>query len=394
MQTEEVLREKREPRQYKLASLSDMDWADMDLYREVFTATRDQLPAILRPKTSQELDRLMFFGIDHRAVEHQFWIFEHALTIDSLPVSSLCVWIDAAPELAYVVLKQFDPTATPLNDIWRTEIGSGVLRAVIRSATTFGIASLVALEKLKPIISTIDASEYAETLYLASLCVRGTDLARETLLVLNDVRSDEPRYADKQLLAVVADRAEEAFDECPLYEDGAVHRRAKGILTKLDRPPDAEDLTLASADIRVDKPSTIRLHSHVRVQAANAPDGPHVHRMLLDGVVKQAMRGTVKIQVLQPLPPEFKDMDWDLYDAGSVATARAMLDAVAKLATDGRECCELADLITEADGADPPIIPTSMPAWEDDRLNESQLAAVNSIDSPLALIWGPPGAQF
>ncbi|KAH7094136.1 P-loop containing nucleoside triphosphate hydrolase protein [Auriculariales sp. MPI-PUGE-AT-0066] len=396
VQTEEILRDKRDPRHYQLSTLREVDWADRDDLREVFTAEQGDIARILEGKTTEELDRIVSFGVQHRAEHHLFWIFEFALERHPTLESSAFIWMDESPELAYAVLKRVDPSEHPDHPIWSNgPLPLAVIRNIIRGASKFGIASLVALEKLKGIISSLPVEDYAELLYLAAICVRGTDVAREVLLVLHDVRSDVPRYTERQLLALVTDRAEEAFDECPLYENGAVHRRAKGILTRLVRSPDAEDLSSVSADIRVDRPSTIRLHSHVRLQAANAPDGPHVERLSLDGVVSVAARGQLRIKISQPLPPEFRDMDWDLYDAGSVATTRAMLDAVVKLATEGRACCRLADLIMssnddviEDDFSDIP----PLPEWSENvRLNASQQAAVNSVDAPLSLIWGPPG---
>ena len=80
------------------------------------------------------------------------------------------------------------------------------------------------------------------------------------------------------------------------------------------------------------------------------------------------------------------------------ATAKAMLDAVGRLVNDGRVCCAFSNLIvgehesrssgqTGEDGADEDIEGD----LDEDGLNPNQVRAVESSDSPLALIWGPPG---
>lgn len=216
---------------------------------------------------------------------------------------------------------------------------------------------------------------------------------RETLLVLHEQRGDDIRFSERQILAVACDRAEEALDTCPMDDSGNVRRNSKGVRTQLSTPADVTDPKTVRAEVRVDRPSSIRLHSHVRIQSASAAEGPHVDRPVLSGIVIEAPRGELKIRVLDPLPPEFADMDWFLYDAGSVATTNAMLDAVKRLTEEGYQCCELADIIMGSEALELPLEPVSAP-WVDEALNDSQLAAVNSVDAPLSLIWGPPGQSL
>jgi hypothetical protein len=75
-----------------------------------------------------------------------------------------------------------------------------------------------------------------------------------------------------------------------------------------------------------------------------------------------------------------------------------MLDAVGRLVNDGRVCCAFSNLIVgkhqnktggqaDEDDADRDIDGD----LDEDGLNPNQVRAVESCDSPLALIWGPPG---
>ena len=77
------------------------------------------------------------------------------------------------------------------------------------------------------------------------------------------------------------------------------------------------------------------------------------------------------------------------------ATAKAMLDAVGKLVRDGPICCAFDNLIVgnhqgdtkgRVDGED-----GDGDNLDEDGLNQNQVRAVESSESPLALIWGPPG---
>ncbi|EJD42902.1 RNA-directed RNA polymerase [Auricularia subglabra TFB-10046 SS5] len=392
VQTEEVLRETKEPRHYQLASLAGYDWTTQPSFANVFSAPRDRISPLLRDRSLQDLDDLMSFAVSHRADEHVFWIFEHLLSRNPFPVSNVLSWIITVPELCYVVLKRFEfETETP-HAAW-DDLGFTVLRGIIRCATVFGIASLVALEKLGKYIAALQVQDYADLMYLAANCVRGQELARELLLVLHEQRGDSSLYYERQILTVACDRMEEAFDKCPCDDAGRVRRRDKGIRTRLSTSADDVGATIVKADVRVDKPSTVRLHSHVRIQAELAADGPHVHRLVLDGVVIEAPRGELKIKLFGPLPPELPDMDWDIFDAGSVATTKAMLDAIVKLRAEGKGCCALAPLIDGTAGNEGGFDQsTNVHPWENDgHLNEGQLAAVKSVESPLSLIWGPPG---
>lgn len=73
-----------------------------------------------------------------------------------------------------------------------------------------------------------------------------------------------------------------------------------------------------------------------------------------------------------------------------------MMDAVGRLVSDGPVCCSFSSLIvgkhsgskTDGDEADRDVDGD----LDEDGLNPNQVRAVESSDSPLALIWGPPGA--
>ena len=76
---------------------------------------------------------------------------------------------------------------------------------------------------------------------------------------------------------------------------------------------------------RVDAPSSIRLHSHVRLRAASKPEKGDFETPMMDGIVTVMQAGEVRISLVHTPPPEYASMEWYLYDAGSVGTRQVQL---------------------------------------------------------------------
>jgi hypothetical protein len=173
------------------------------------------------------------------------------------------------------------------------------------------------LEKLAKSIGAMDLDqlEYIDILMLSSL---SKQLVQEVLLVLNDCRlqhSPEAAYGHKHALGVVFDRAEEAAGECPCNDDGRPRKKQKV-------PPSHAKVTFALITRKTGKNcdharTSIRLHSHVRLQAASKAENRWLEAPIMDGVVTQASKGELKVNLFHPGPPEMEVMDWNLYDAGS-----------------------------------------------------------------------------
>ncbi len=126
-------------------------------------------------------------------------------------------------------------------------------------------------------------------------------------------------YAHKQGLAVAFDRAQEAADGCPCDDDGQIKRQRSApavvpLLPVNDHPFDVV------AHVRVDSPSTVRLHSHVRFRAASKPEKGVGESVILDGLVTLSESGEIRVSLVHRPPPEFARMQWYLYDVGSVGT--------------------------------------------------------------------------
>ena len=108
--------------------------------------------------------------------------------------------------------------------------------------------------------------------------------------------------------------------------------------------------------------------------------------------------GEIVLDVLQPLPPEFATVDWQMYPAGGVVTSKAMLEAIRRLAVEGRECCRFKDIIFSEPEAQVEDNTAAIPAEQEgvldltSPLNDSQKAAVAATAlGRMSLIWGPPG---
>lgn len=416
---------------YARNSLKDFDWKEKEGWKEIFTQKQDQVMENLQTQDAESLHDLMEFALRYHEEERAFWIFNAMLTRDPPASATAITWLAQYPHLVFNLLHSFLPSDGALpNDLG--ELRLGVLEAVVNSANDVPMASLVALEKLQHDIGELDVLHYAKLIWLASITVRARQTFQEILLVLSELRekyTSRPSllYTQKQLLHVAFERAEEAFENCRCDAQGRpTMQRRPPLRVDLHRPrkkthptaviepnnqvqedsnndsPEHFDRStrnpIVVADIRVDTPSTIRLHSHVRLTAASKPEKQNAlwKREILDGVVKQSFRGEAEIELYHFPPPEYESMKWNLYDAGSTATARAVTDAIIRLESDKYEACAFHAIITGSPQAEiigveyEPVI-TEGQQWSDS-FNESQRKAIASACiSQLSLIWGPPG---
>ncbi|TDL18253.1 hypothetical protein BD410DRAFT_793437 [Rickenella mellea] len=161
------------------------------------------------------------------------------------------------------------------------------------------MASLVALEKISSEVKELRLKDYIDIVTLASLSVRARNLSdnawlvQEILLVLDETRrplrnsSSAQDYIHQHVLAVAFDLAEEAAEECPCDIKGNILRNKRPgtapTRAPLIRCQDKPHQVIAH--VRVDAPSSLRLHSHVRLQAASKPERVFIERAVLDGLV-------------------------------------------------------------------------------------------------------------
>lgn len=379
--------------------------------------------AVLHASSMHTLMDVLSFAKYHRAETQIFWVFNavlQAFSSDSLEDLTACM--DEYPPLAYAALKQLlDNADVTLERAVRARLAIAVTQQVIRCANDFGVAALVALEKLAQEVSELELPTYCELLWSACHCIRAPQLVQEVLLVLNDCRESAQmgsplrRYVHKHALGVVFDRMEDAGDTCPCDEAGRPKRqRISPVGAKLrpaaaapdEAPPDETSTPqLVVADIRVDTPTPVRIHSHVRLLLSSPAEHSTLPAAVLDALVVKATRGELTMHVLQPLPPEYRQVNWRLYNAGSVATSKAMLDALQRFAVDGMECCRFSDIISgSAEHAAAAVQREDAGAEEEEEgegdaaaslpssLNASQREAVlSSRLGRMSLIWGPPG---
>jgi regulator of nonsense transcripts 1 len=383
--------------------------------------TRETIYQSLRDRGLGDVELILTLSLEYHSEDELFYAFQHLVEREPFPNDVVLSWIDKHPPLVFVSLKTFppDPDTNTLQGVLRDQ-AYPILRALVHSANELKIAALAGLEKVSGSIRRIGLADYFDLLSLTALSVRSQQLVQEVLLVLNDCRVEgEPdiarRYGYKHALAVAFDVAEEAADECPCNEDGRPRRQKT--------PPTQTRLTrimgeplMVKAAIRVDARTSARLHSHVRLEASSKPENRWISIPIVDGLVIQAGKGELKIELLHPPPPETESMDWNLYTAGSIgkcgvitrflspcnsfinssATARAMMDALLRLLIEREECCSFYSVITGEAGAGIATAEQETPEVVDfepgDHLNDSQKTAVLSpSQGHLSLIWGPPG---
>lgn len=399
--------------------MASVDWGRYPSWiGELFATEKLNRKDQLKSRSLKELEEVIAFCLEYRAEDELFYAFD--AMICTLPLTAgIPNIVDRFPPLAFSLLKTYPPDDSRMLDPKTEVFSTTMIRNIIRSANALGIASLAALERISSTIATISMAEYLDLLVLTVHSVRHSGLVQEVLFVLNDARtansvqSDISTYVHKCALSVAMDRAEEAADECPCDEKG-IPRKRRDAFPLLQLVP--VDHTSAIAHIRIDKPSAVRLHSHVRLQAASEPESGPNDIPILDGIVVRAAKGECKIELQYPPPHESSKIKWRMYTAGSVgeyeitlfftslgrgstlspysATFKAMMDALVRLYEDGADCCGFHQSIVnpDAEGSDEEQSePEPVPFDLSGTLNESQAEAVQSCVAPLSLIWGPPG---
>ena len=426
MQTEERLgRFDHQRTTFKPNSLLNVDWnSRSEEERTVLIENLEAASRVLSVSTPETCRQYFSIAKLHRAEDRMFHIFEALLEKVEVPIDAVLECMDEHPPLAYCVLKKFLVSEVPVADDLRTAMTVPVIRQIIRSANELGIAALAALERLVQDIADMNLSTYLDILWVACLSVRSAELVQEILLVLHDSRGSYEeathflQYAHKHSLGVAFDRAEEAANECPCDDKGRPQRQKEApVVAKLcvvpppkskgaeanqpvAEPPqsDSDIPTRVLANVRVDLKVPIRIHSHVRLRVASTAEHSTLPADIVDAIVVRSSRGELELEALHPLPPEWSTVDWYLYQAGSVVTSKAMMDAIRRLVLEGDECCGFSDLIVGmGSGHDAALEDQDAVSEEANEqftvnLNESQRRAVLSTKLGfMNLIWGPPG---
>ncbi|KAF7338901.1 Rna-directed rna polymerase [Mycena sanguinolenta] len=389
-----------------IRDISEEDWQNIEKYpvwlKAVFHPRlgADDFQRHLNNLSSPQLDQVFHFSLKYHLEDETFWVFNHVIGAEEAPLRRMEVmkWMEAYPPLVFSLLKAYPPGDDCLLPDETSPLAAPILYNLIRSANSLRVAVLVALEKISATIAVLPLATYFDLLWLTAGSVRSQELVQEVLLVLNDCRLASGdtsevarRYGEKHALAIAFDRAEEAFEECPCDEDGKPKRqRIAPVHTRLSYV-EGEALCVR-APIRIDAKSPVRLHSHVRLQAASKPDNRWIESIVLDGVVIQSTKGELKIELMHPPPPEMEVMDFNLYHA---ATSKAMMEALLRL-LDGREAsCSYYSIIAgttpQIPSALEPTARISLPPESSANLNQSQITAIESTNNPLCLVWGPPG---
>ncbi|KAK7059945.1 Rna-directed rna polymerase [Favolaschia claudopus] len=377
-----VKRFERQAAPYRLNDIRDIsaeDWQNAEKHTKWIEAAfnprlrEDQFKRHLDELSFAQLNDVMQFSLRYHLEEETFWTFSHLISASPLRRSDVEKWLDAHPPLVFVLLRAYPPTEECALPEETEHLAGIIIHNLIRSANNHGVVVLVALEKISATIAGLPLKIYFDIVWFTAGSVRAQQLVQEVLLVLNDCRltctsgndSDiAVRYGEKHARAIAFDRAEEAFEECPCDEDGKPRRqRTAPTHTKLAYVEAEEGRLWVRATIRIDAKSAVRLHSHL------------------------------KIELMHPPPPEMEIMDWNLYHA---ATSRAMMDALLRLCLDHEISCRYYSIITGTDPKTPTTLaltPSYDSASEEETadLNHSQIIAVDSINHPLSLVWGPPG---
>ena len=291
-------------------------------------ASREKIQAVLQNKDVADVERVLELCLNNHAYDELFWAFYTIIApIQRMKVDVTKDWVEKHPPLVYCLLKTQPPTEDCFVSPYLADLELTIIQNIIKSANQAGMASLVALEKIASSVARVSMDEYLQLLLLASLSVRSSELVQEVLLVLHECRanvmaqSPMKEYAHKHALGITFDRTEEAADECPCNDQGRPRKskgRGPGPAT-VRLVPVEDEPTQVTAHVRVDEPTAVRIHSHVRLQAVSDPEKGWVGgRPVVDAVVVLARKGEMKMESQYPLPPEYAQMQWRMYNAGSV----------------------------------------------------------------------------
>lgn len=317
---------------YSLNRLEDVDWSleGRMWIKELFIpkAPRERFQGVLQNKGIAEVEKVLTLCLNIHADDELFWAFYTIITpIQRMDVDVTKKWIERHPPLVYCLLKTQPPTEDRFVSPYLVDLELAIIQNIVKSANQAGVASLVALEKIAASVARISMDEYLDLLLLVSLSVRSSGLVQEVLLVLHECRADAisqspiMEYAHKHALGITFDRAEEAADECPCNDQGRPRKprgRGPGPAT-VRLVPVPDEPTQAIAQVRIDEPTAVRIHSHVRLQAVSDPEKGWVGgKPIVDAVVVLAKKGEMKMELQYPLPPEYEQMQWRMYNAGSV----------------------------------------------------------------------------
>ncbi|RDX43226.1 RdRP-domain-containing protein [Lentinus brumalis] len=375
MQTEETLKRFDYTKQtFTYHSIATYDWGADNIGSIIFDSVTpmDVARRMLSRFDDSQLLRHYNIAVQHRVETHVFAIFDLLLSRDEPAMEDIRHCMDSYPSLVYCMLKKYIPEGPAELPEEVAPCSPSIIRNVLRSANEMGIAALAALERLGTAIEALDLKTYLDLLWSAALCVRSSKLVQEILLVLHEsrrsLRESSPalEFAHRHALGVVFDRVEEAADTCPCDDFGKPKKQstrpARAKLISPQPQPEEEGGAIVDdglqgigiavvAHTRVDLPTPIRIHDHVRLQVASVAPNSILPRPIVDATVTRATRGELYLDVKQPLPPEWEEVDWSIFDAGGIATSAAMLAAVQKLAVQGFKCCRLYDIIVGLDPA-------------------------------------------
>lgn len=290
-------------------------------------SSREKIQATLRTRDIADIEKVLTLCLDNHALDELFWAFYTIITpIQRMQVEATKKWIEMHPPLVYCLLKTQPPTEDLFVSPYLADLELTIIQNIIKSANQIGVASLVALEKISASVARISMDEYLHILLLASLSVRSSELVQEILLVLHECRagvisrSPTMEYAHKHALGITFDRAEEAAQECPCNDQGRPKKKGRGPPPATVRlVPVPDEPTQVVAQVRIDEQTAVRIHSHVRLQAASDPEKGWIGgKPVVDAVVVLAKKGEMTMELQYPLPPEYARMQWRMYNAGSV----------------------------------------------------------------------------
>ncbi|KAK8137438.1 hypothetical protein PG984_002931 [Apiospora sp. TS-2023a] len=381
IETEEVLPLfDRDPKEYKVPSLSNADWSDVP--RSTLKLAQDgDLTVLDRIDCASELSGVFQWlhqhGCTSRVMESYDYILSQLGGPDTYPDDSVAEWrIDVL--LAHLRLAPFLAAKFTRLDSWSDRTlpaciadklqnhGPEILRALVLAANEAAELVLAPFEAALARLHSLSFDGFAELVELCALTVQSPELAMD--LLLQCLEREAARllcgrpaviaHFTRNSIAVALDHIAEAKEQQVAREDLLNLKAVQGKGSEVDGYPVVE------VAFRIDAKAAPETSAHVRFTAASTPSNkPITKPVSMDALVVHSQLGLARFQCFHPLPAFLEECSWTLTYCGSFVTSKTMLTAVL---WDG-----------------------NTPGGE---LNASQSEAVTAaLTHPLVSIWGPPG---
>jgi hypothetical protein len=400
-----------DPREYSVQTLVSVDWSEISAHWKPIIRDRDT-SALDRITSRADLSRMLKWLYEHDSTDRMVEVYNHILSDVFKPsrvrpqslewrIDALLDHLRLVPFLAARFTGLSSWSNADLQESIALKIqsrGYEILQALVLSADAAGELVVVPFQVALQRLHSISFDGVAKLVELCALTIQSPDLAMD--LLLNCLESESIRlmtgrpavitHFTRNVIGVALEHISEAKEQ-GMTRDDLLHLR--------DAHEERDGYPLVEVAFRIDAKSAPQTSAHVRFTTASVPENrPAAKHVSIDAIVIQSQPGSAKLKCFHPLPIFVEQCSWTMTTYAPFVTSQTMLSAMRVFASMDDEVCALAGSLLGLEPATPagreseagspePVTPVPRSS-----LNASQKMAVNmALESPLVLIWGPPG---